>query len=84
MHPAADATDMGYRGATMPDPITDDSRDPNEPREEETHRADPAGENGTEEPDEHPRGTLFLMLIFLMVLVALWGYVYFDMIRMSS
>lgn len=68
----------------MPDPITDDSRDRNEPRDEETRRAGPADEDGAEESEDHPRGTLFLMLIFLMVLVALWGYVYFDMIRMSS
>ena len=26
--------------------------------------------------EEHPRGTLFLMLLFLVMIVAMWGYLY--------
>jgi hypothetical protein len=30
---------------------------------------------------EHPRGTLFLTLLFLIALVAMWGYIFVQMIR---
>jgi hypothetical protein len=29
----------------------------------------------------HPRGTLLIMLIFLMLIIALWGYVYLLMLE---
>jgi len=38
-------------------------------------------EEGGEE--EHPRATLFWMLVFLMVTVAIWGYVYWEMLSHS-
>jgi hypothetical protein len=30
--------------------------------------------------DVHPRGTLFLMLIFVVLIVAMWGYMYLMML----
>jgi uncharacterized protein YqhQ len=60
----------------MPDSTTGEPRDP---RKEEV-----TPEQEEQESEDHPRGTLFLMLIFLMILVALWGYVYLDMIRGGS
>lgn len=31
--------------------------------------------------DEHPRGTLFLLLVYLIVVVAIWGTVYLTMLE---
>jgi hypothetical protein len=33
--------------------------------------------------EEHPRGTLFLMLLLLILISAMWGYVYLEMIARS-
>jgi hypothetical protein len=32
---------------------------------------------------EHPKGTLFLMLLFLIFIIAVWGYVYLTMLARS-
>lgn len=40
--------------------------------------AEPAHE---EEEGEHPKGTLFLMLLFLIAMVAMWGYIYVMMLQ---
>lgn len=34
-----------------------------------------------EEEGEHPKGTLFLMLLFLIAMVAMWGYIYVMMLQ---
>jgi hypothetical protein len=31
--------------------------------------------------DEHPRGTLFLLLVYLIVVIAIWGTVYLTMLE---
>jgi hypothetical protein len=36
--------------------------------------------SGVEEHEAHPRGTLFLMLMFLILIVAMWGYIYLMML----
>jgi hypothetical protein len=33
------------------------------------------------EEGEHPKGTLFLMLLFLIAMVAMWGYIYVLMMQ---
>jgi hypothetical protein len=68
----------------MPDTNTGSAGRPDEPHDPRDPRDDQTPKPGAGEPDEHPRGTLFLMLVFLMVLMALWGYVYFDMIQGGS
>ncbi len=30
---------------------------------------------------EHPRGALFLTLVFLIAMVAMWGYIFVQMLR---
>lgn len=30
--------------------------------------------------DDHPRGTMLLTLLFLMLIVAMWGYIYMLML----
>ena len=37
-------------------------------------------EERTEEGAEHPRGTLFLMMVFLIAIVGLWSYLYLIML----
>lgn len=42
-------------------------------------------EPGSETPEmlpheEHPRGTLFLLLVYLMMIVGMWGWVYYIML----
>ena len=32
------------------------------------------------EKDEKPRGTLFIMICFLVMLILMWSWVYFEMI----
>lgn len=34
-----------------------------------------------DETTEHPRGALVLALLFLVALVAMWGYVFTEMVR---
>ena len=37
-------------------------------------------EDATTEDERKPRGTLFIMILFLIMLVAMWSWVYFEMI----
>ncbi len=51
--------------------------------------ATPAGEGhspettvpGLEPGAEHPRGSLFLLLVYLIVVIAIWGTVYLTMLE---
>jgi hypothetical protein len=38
-------------------------------------------ESAQHEDGEHPKGTLFLMLLFLIAMVAMWGYIYVLMLQ---
>lgn len=37
-------------------------------------------EDAPTDDDRKPRGTLFIMILFLIMLVAMWSWVYFEMI----
>lgn len=41
----------------------------------EEHTDDAAADD-----ERKPRGTLFIMILFLIMLVAMWSWVYFEMI----
>lgn len=56
-----------------------DERESPAPREPDEGAPTPSGRQ--EVPEPHPRGTLFLMLVYLMGIVALWGYVYLEMLE---
>jgi hypothetical protein len=50
----------------------------------ETNPADPnevAAEAVAEGGEEHPRGTMLLMLLYLIVIIAMWGYIYVVMVQ---
>ena len=50
----------------------------------ETNPADPnevAAEVVAEGGEEHPRGTMLLMLLYLIMIVAMWGYIYVVMVQ---
>ena len=34
--------------------------------------------------EQHPRGTLFLMLVFLMAIVGMWSYIYLLMLEQGG
>jgi hypothetical protein len=34
-----------------------------------------------EHDEPHPRGTMFLMMLFLIAIVAMWGYIYLMMLQ---
>lgn len=46
-------------------------------------RADRPDENGASGAESHPRGTLFLMLLFLISIAAMWSYMYLIMLGRS-
>ena len=53
--------------------------------EDDEHTGDgPADDEHTgdapTDDDRKPRGTLFIMILFLIMLVAMWSWVYFEMI----
>lgn len=33
-----------------------------------------------EEPEEHPRGTMVLMLLFLLLIALMWAWAYYSLI----
>lgn len=47
---------------------------------DEEHGATATQEAGSE-PEEHPRGTMLLSLLFLMLLVGMWFSVYFMLLE---
>ena len=82
---------IGGRVPTTAEQQTDAADEPQSPEvvaadtepapRQEDH--DEAGADGEEEM-AHPKGTLFLMLLYLMLIIALWGYMYLVMIERGS
>ncbi len=55
-----------------------------DPPAREGEPARPAADSQEETREEaHPRGTLFLMLVFLIMIIAFWGYLYVVMLERS-